>query len=552
MSGLTRGDVRRLALLCLCAALAATVGQAEESTHLPWALRDHYSFSWGKATFVIDVQTAEWKVDLAGASPMIDHVEAEVLLEDGSTYRLSELGKAADERDKTSSPLGEGMRFRSIFRARDGLVLRYAVTRFTERPFLLLHMDAENQGSAPITLRALRPVVVAGNTSAALPASLRADTLPLTRRGGFPVLREDRRGNLMYAYLGTQGTGLGVGVLQAGEMDSTVSLAPSGGSWQGNIECRFDPPLRLEPGVRVQADPVWVAFGMEDVSMVRQLYSWVLSTDAGSSRRLDLPPAWFTVANGESAEALYGAARRWAGTNILHALVPRGWEGRPGSLKGASPFYPQDLRQVAKELRARGLKPGITVEPLLAGGGKNPWTARSKDGVQWLNPLDKRARSHGIDRMKKVAGWGFEFIVVAPSAIPDSVLLHFNATRAQADSAAFEIAAAAAGDLPVLPASGLELHGKVPAWDRVGGATKWFDEYGLNAGPVRFNVDGLDAISPALRDAVAAFSGPVEIIGQPGTKVRRQISALFPLPVANALEVQAKKSTQRGGRSTGK
>lgn len=536
--------------------LAAWVGAAGAGEYDPWSLRDHYSFSGEGATFSFDVKTAQWKVDVAGVGTVFGDVGAQVLLEDGTEFFLSDVGAVSDEREETSVAPGVGTRFQSVFAPHHGLTVRYAVARFRELPFLLLYMDVENRGDRPIALSALRPAVLLPGGSARVDGGGRGGRTPLLRRGGFPVLAQKGRGGLVSLDFGTGGSALGLGVVPAGGMDSRVSLSLSGGSWQGHVECRLDPPVRLAPGDRIEADPVWVAFGIDRGALVRQLYAWTLSAMPGPNWRANIPAGWVTAQGGDPAEDLYRAVRRWAGTNVAHALVPAGWEGRPGSLEGAVPRYPERMREVASALRELGMKPGLTVDPLLSGGGQRDWTALSEDGTRWLNPSKAEARRHGTARMKKVVGWGFEFLVVAPSAITDEVLRRFNLTRAQADSAAFELAAAAARGLPVLPSSSLVLGGERAPWEEAAEATSWFEAYGLTAGPVQFKVDGLKRMPVELVEAVRAFAGPLELLGEPTSRVRSQLSALFPVPggaaAGSAPQERQHKTAPRGANLHGR
>jgi len=184
------------------------------------------------------------------------------------------------------------------------------------------------------------------------------------------------------------------------------------------------------------------------------------------------------------------------------------------------------MEDVAEELRSMGMRPGITVDPLAVAGAKKTWVKNGEDGTSWLDVTNPKALDYGVLRMQKVVAWGFEFFVVKPSSIPDDVLRHFNITRAQADSYALQMAARAAGGRPVLPTASLTLGNDVLTWQRAASYTEYYEEYGLVAGPIRLRVDGLEKLSPALTAAIGQFSGPVELIGLPRKKVRRDIASL--------------------------
>lgn len=513
------GSIALFFIVCLAAAAVA----AQDGAKVPWALRDHYSFSRGATTFHFDVKTTEWKIDVQGLGAVVDDVGAEVHLGDGRVLCLSDLEYSRDEREKFKGPLGKGTYYRSIFQPRDGLAVRHAVARFSTRSFLMLYLDIENTGSSPIEIAAIRPAVIGPDGIRNLGEGARVVQTHTANRGPFPVVHGGSHASLVRFELEQPKVTLALGVLQSGQIESRIELSSHRGAWQGYVECRFDPPVRLEPGARLEADPIWVSFAVSDPAQVQQVYSWAQSTVSRPKQRPSAPASWVTSEDGVSAEELYKAARHWAGTGVNHVLAPGTWEGRPGSLHGATPLYPRDMRGVVREIEALRMRPGITVDPLSVVGGDRAWTVLSEDGTSWLDVSNPEARQYGVARMHKVVEWGFQFFVVQPSLVPGKVLRHFGLTRAQADSAALEIVRKAAEGLPVFPSHALTLRNDVQRWREAADATGWLVEYGVVLGPVRFDVAGLAQVGDELGQAVSRFNGPIEFIGQPKAKVRRQL-----------------------------
>ena len=161
-----------------------------------------------------------------------------------------------------------------------------------------------------------------------------------------------------------------------------------------------------------------------------------------------------------SPKALRSEAESGKAFGITHALIPGNWEGRPGSLEGGAPNYPRNIGDAARSLKDAGVTPGITVDPLLCGGGSDTWIAKSVDGCSWVNPADASGREYTRKRIRKLVEQGFGFVVIEESQIPDEVLLTFNLSRAQAASLAFDIAREAAGSNPVsvLPETSAQLN----------------------------------------------------------------------------------------------
>ena len=511
-------------LLSLLLILPLARVYAEDS--VPWALRDHYSFSAEHAKFMFDLKSAEWRVEVPGRGAVIDGAQCEIEFADGKVLRLSSLSAVRDEREKFSGPMGDGTHFRSFFQTDRGLEIGYSIARFKERPFLLIYITLKNTGEEPIEIKEIRPVVCDPGTLNPLSEKTKITRLRIGHRGIFPMIHSADSASLIRFALSSPDVTFGIGFLQSGLTKSFIDLQESNGVWSGRAVCEYEPSLRIEPGESIGADPIWLSFSMAESGIVQQHHSWAESAGTPAFNVKAVPSGWITVEPQQPVTVLYEAARKWKGANVNHVLVPDGWEQRPGSLRGQSPSYPRNMENVATKLRSMGMRPGITVDPLAVVGAKKAWVKSGEDGTFWLDITNPRARDYGVLRMEKVAAWGFQFFVVKPSSIPDDVLRHFNITRAQADSYALQMAARAAGGRPVLPTASLTLGNDVLKWQRAASYTEYYEEYGLVAGPIRLRVDGLEKLSPALTAAIGQFSGPVELIGLPRKKVRRDIASL--------------------------
>lgn len=530
---------QQFAAFLLALLLLLPLASAQPEDYVPWALRDHYSFSSEHASFKYDVKSAEWMVDITDRGAIIQDAQCEIEFADGEVLRLSSMEAVKDEREKFSGPMGKGTYFRSIFRTNRSLQIDYSVARFVDRPFLLLFVSMHNNSAQPIEIRAVRPVVFDPGSVDLLGegAKVTVTRLSTGRRGIFPVMHEDDHASLVRFELHSPDVTLGIGFLQTGLTNSYIDLQPQDGVWQGNAECKFEPVLRIEPGMTVGTDPIWLSFSLAEPDKVLQFHSWA---EAAGNPRLNIeavPSGWITVDEKLPVTALYEAARDWDGASVNYALVPAGWEDRPGSLHGLKPLYPRNMGQVAAEIANAGMRPGITVDPLAVTGAKKAWATKTDDGTAWLDITNPDAFDYGVLQMQQVVAWGFQFFVVRPSPIPDEVLREFNVTRAQADSYALQMVAQAAQGLPVLPSADLTLGGDLRKWQQAASSTAFYEEYGLVAGPIRLRVDGLGEISPALAKAIGQFAGPVEYIGQPKRKVRRVIAKISVLPKQDGLKV---------------
>jgi hypothetical protein len=238
---------------------------------------------------------------------------------------------------------------------------------------------------------------------------------------------------------------------------------------------------------------------------------------------LAVPQGWVTVEAGRPAVDLYGVVSAWSGTFVRHALVPSGWQEKPGSLFGRAPDYPREMSRVAKEIVKLGMAPGISLDPLAASDADSKLTVTAKNGSVWMNLGKPEARAAVAKQVEKLVGQGFQFFVVERSPIPDDALEGMNVTREQADTFAMEIVSDAAGNLAVLPSPGQSLSGDVAQWRTAAQNTAGLQMYGVSAGPLRLDADQVKSVSAALAEAIKNFAGPLEIVGAPKKEVRTAV-----------------------------
>jgi hypothetical protein len=305
-------------------------------------------------------------------------------------------------------------------------------------------------------------------------------------------------------------------------MNSSVDLRPAGKSFVGAIHCRYEPVLAIQPGTKVGCDPVWMSQFVPQAGEVAKFHAWADAQGRAGAPGPAIPRGWATAQRGAPAEELYKLAEAWADHSIDHVLVPAGWQAASGSLQGNEPAYPKDMGRVADEIRKRGMKPGITFDPLATEETKD-WTVAAADGTRWLDLSKPQAREQVKKAAAKLAGMGYDFFVVAPSAMPDDVLQKFNVTRAQVDLFALQSLAEAVSDRPVVPSPALSIGGELVRWREAINSTEALQAYGSSSGPVQVDTDKISTVSKDLATAIEEYDGPVEVTGTPKKDVRAAV-----------------------------
>ncbi|MCC6491132.1 MAG: hypothetical protein IT364_26830 [Candidatus Hydrogenedentes bacterium] len=524
-----------LTLLIACPAFPAAK-PAEDAplnvVDLPWNLRDHYTITTADGGMYITYggDNGQWDLDINGVGNVLNKVGASFTLGDGTVVETTSLGTGDTTRNKNTASLGEGLKYQVTLKGPQGLEVVHSITYHKQHPFYVVQLELVNKGDKPLDIAKIAPIQIG-------PGGLRnlsAETTVSPRRfsviGASPVI--ETAGPSLFELLNdpVKNITLAIGTLPVGKAASEVDLQQHEGKWQGGAVTSFEPLLTVAPGATLASDPAWIAFTIPKPADVDMFYAWAQANMPNAKSTDPVPDGWVTVADDEPLVMLQHAAAEWNETGVEHVLVPVTWEGRPGSLEGAVPDFPKEMRSVASGFRNDGLTPGITVDPLAVQGGDSEWTAVSEDGQRWVNPVQEKGMEFGVAQMKKVAEWGFAFYAVAPSRIPDEVLRHFNITRAQANALAFEMMMKAAGGAPVVGASRATLGTSIEDWLLAAAATSRLGEYSVVLGPVRFDASKAEAVSDELLTAMAFFGGPIELTGTPSAEVKDAIARIFPRP----------------------
>ncbi|MCP4640778.1 MAG: hypothetical protein GY851_10110, partial [bacterium] len=407
-----------ITLGCLSAPVAfAGKNDIPDPATLPWSLRDHYTFGVEEADFTYGADNTEWSIDAKGVGLVIEKARAAVTLGDGTVIDVPTHPREEATREEVTRSIGEGNRFGVLFKPVNGLIIHHSVTVPDSYPFFIIEVTVKNASDAAIDIAEISPVVLGPGALRSPKGELEGVVRRIGVRGHRPVFGP--KVSPMVALFRDKAAGLTLAfwALPGGVARTGISLEPFNNAWQGPITSTYDPPIQLKPGESMKADPVFVSFAVPTPSEVDVYQSWTHSEQPRSEEATTYPECWVSVDDDASGEALTQAAQKWRGLGVRHALVPGGWEGRPGTLQGARPAYPKDMGRVAAALAAAETAPGLTVDPLATVEGKDAWTVVSADGQRWLNPANPDAFAFAVGQMKKCVAWGYRFFVVQPSII---------------------------------------------------------------------------------------------------------------------------------------
>jgi hypothetical protein len=511
--------------VCLALTLLVFSTEAQGGEYKPWSLRDHYSFAGDYSVFKFDVQTGEWLVEVSKLGVLVRDAQCEIEYADGRVDRLSSIRAYKDEREDFKGPLGDGTRFRSLFRTAQGLEVDFSVARFKTRPFLMIHVNLTNRGTKPIAIREIRPAVFDAGAVAELGDTVVMNQALTQRRGNFSMMNAGTGAGLVLLSMKQPKMTLGVGVLRSGLLNSYVDLRPAGRSWVGSVRCAYSPTLLIQPNSKVGCDPVWMSLFLNEARQVSQSHTWSELAGMKSVSPDAIPRGWVTVEEGAPVRDLLRVAEAWEGNYLQHVLVPSGWQESPGSLRGHAPDYPKDMGKVARDIIRIGMVPGISFDPLASDSAEGKLTVKASDGSFWLNLGREDARRFAAERVDKLVNQGYQFFVVEPSRIPDDVLQRFNVTREQADLYSMEIFTLAASGYPVVPSPALTLGDDLAQWQNAAETTSFLQAYGVSAGPLRVESESIKDVSRPLAEAINEFGGPIEIVGTPKKNVRAAVGA---------------------------
>lgn len=500
---------------------------ADNPNDLPWNLRDHFTFTMEDTVMDYAVGNGEWRLHHSTLGDLIERVDTEIHLADGrriSTYDLHE-GKVV--RKNFNNGTLRGIQYTITFLPVEGITITHAMTVHTGYPHMLIDVAVTNHGETPIEVSAIKPVVINPGNMAGLGTTAKYTPQPLGFRGTTPMFTRANPSLAGRFEDESRGVLIGFAALPHGKARTGADFDFVGGNWQGIVASRYEPAVRLETGDAVQSDSIWVCFALPTTDDMDTLLSWSHSERPRHDGAKRPPTSWASAPEGTPLDRLISSTGGWVQCGLKYVLIPAGWEGRPGSLEGGS-GYPRSMERAASQLNSAGLSPGITVDPLTGPKGDPEWSALSTDGQRWLNLSHPRGRAAASENIRTVAGWGFQFIAVEPSRIPDEVLKHFNMTRKQADSLAFEVAAEAAGSVPVVPTPHETMSMSVEEWLEADRVSRRLMEYRMPIGPVRLELRGNETFSPELVAAIRSFSGAVEVVGHPRANLVSSLRGVFP------------------------
>lgn len=504
----------RLALLQLVVAAMVTgwhaTAEEGDADTLPWALRDHYAVTIGEGRFLYAVEDAAWTIELDDAGTLVDNVGFAVTLEDGARLDTTSFESGTSGRGSISTPLGDAAEYSVTRSSTLGLTVMHRIVVYKSHPFLTIVVSVRNDSDKSVTITGIRPVVMSpGAIPGFGPGSLMRNRR-LTTRGPYAALAQDALASSVIFVDPSYEATVALAALPHNVAVSSAQFELVEGAWRGEMVSVFDPPVRLDPGMQLRADPVWLCFGIPNPADVWALHAWVCGALWRSST--DIPPYWVTMKDNAPLTALYEIAEKGSSAGIRHVLVPNSWQTEQTSARLVEERYPRNMGQVAGALQDMGMIPGIAVDPLLATKQSKRATVSSADGRHWIDFSHPKAGERAVKEMEKIAGWGYQFFVITPSRIPDEVLRSLNLTRKQAEDFAFYAMNRAARGAPVLPAAEVTLAGDASGWLGASSDTAGLRENGSSIGPVRLDIAALEASSTELSAAMALFEGPIEVL----------------------------------------
>jgi len=517
-----------LGILALAFSLAVPPAHAAYYDDLPWVLRPYYEFTVREMQLRYAGDNAEWHLTAPTLGQLVNRAEMAVTFTDGTTLSTETFKKGSESRHRGTMPQGAGVHYSVTLPTDNGVEVEHSFFVNTNRPFYVVDVKITNTGATPLDIKSITPVVLPQDSFAALSPAAEYIERPLTTRSTWP-LYDPNAGPLSVRLQDTTKNFIFLmGLLPKGEAESHPRMMKSAEGWRGEVVCEFDPPVHLEPGESVTADPVWLCFAIPDPAELELLFSWTHAEQPREHDVDDLIDAYCTTEPYASESAFMDVAAEWRSLGVQHAAVPIGWESRPGTLSGGGAGFPVNMSRVASQLRSAGSVPGLSVDPLASPTASDAYSLVSDDGTRWVNLSDPQGFAHAVENMQHVTGWGFDFFIVAQSTIPDVALREFGMTRKGADTLALEAMQAAAGSALVLPSAQAAIGNDLTAWQRADAATERMTDYEMAIGPVRLVVGEAVQYDAEVIDVVREYEGPIELVGGPKPAVARSIDSLFP------------------------
>ena len=534
-------------MFMLVSAIAQDVSaQATQSPpeKLPWTLREHYTFSGGVLRMDYAKDNAEWRIKMYQEDTAEARMHPELIIRDvGFSIELSDgrvltndMLSYGGETVFTREPynddfLGAGTTYSVAFVPMDGLLVEHTFLLIKTWNFLRLSVKVTNQGGAPVGISKITSANIVPGNVMGLSDNALVSMRNLNFRGPYPVYTSDGPPTSLRIYDPERAIIIQMSLLPTGRARSGFQVTPGSTQKYGPFESVYAPEKVLQPGEVLEADPLFFSLGVIPAVAEAQ-YAYILLHSCAPTVSDAYPRAWVTVPDTENLSTLRAEAANAKASGIHHALIPAGWEGRPGTLEGGTPRYPKNIAEAARSLRDAGTTPGLTVDPLLSHGGGSSWTAQSVDGQQWVNLNAPDGRGFAVSRMRKLIEMGFAFLVIEPSRITDDVLGTFGMTRAEADAYAFGVAleAASGGRAIVMPASAARLavarDDLLEAASSIVQLRKW--DVGMS--PITLIMDSRTSLDAETMLALRLYNGPMEFLGAPPRALQASVTEVLNRP----------------------
>jgi hypothetical protein len=184
------------------------------------------------------------------------------------------------------------------------------------------------------------------------------------------------------------------------------------------------------------------------------------------------------------------------------------------------------MKSAVGDLASAGLEVGVLIDPL-ASKGEGAGTAKSADGLTWLNPVAPEAKEALAAKIKTLKDWDAAFVVVDYSAIPDETLVGFGVTRAEAQNLAYKALREAADPLPVFPSSVSSVTDGLDAWLDASSSVARMAVYGMTPGPLCCTLSDGSKITPELMMAAQFWPGPIEFRGTLSNKIEGDVRKML-------------------------
>lgn len=515
---------------------------------LPWTLREHYTFPGGALRLDYAKDNAEWRIKVYQEDSETSRMNPDVVLrtagfsitlKDGPVLTNDMLGAGGETEMARelyqSALLGEGRTYTVRFVSREDLLVEHTLTTFKRWNFLLLTVKVTNQSDIPKSILKISPAIIPSGAFLGLSEQAISSMRNLKFRGPFPVFGSDGEGTALRIYDPAKPFSFMMAFLPSGFSSCNYKIPPAGNTVEGSFECDYAPGYTLPPNGSLETDPIFISFGIAP-AVAQAQYDYLLYDACTPATSGELPRAWVTVPDTEGLSVLCAEAGKAAPAGITHALIPSGWESRPGTLEGGTPKYPRNIAEAARALKNAGSTPGITIDPLQTDKGSGTFTAKSTDGQVWLNLNTQEGRNDAVARLKKLLDKGFSFLIIEPSHIPDVVLEHFGMPRAQADAYAFAAAieAAAPSKAIVLPSAAASIKATRDELLDAASALVQLRERNIGSSAIKIDMGAASSLDEETMLAFRLWSSPVEFTGAPPRPAHKSLSQVFSQPPLRA------------------